>query len=130
MRIIKSVRHFVTRICVLPAMVLACAPAKAENILLVCSGRMTSQALGEANIENQTLDIDLDSGQMKGFIGDQIRVQSWNDRSIVFGGPTFLGPSGGGVVNRVTGELVFSAPIPGVPKVAFMTSCRPARQMF
>jgi hypothetical protein len=93
------VRHFVIRYFG-PAL----AMTKAENLLLTCTGTMTSQAYGEANIENQTLDIDLDSGQMKGFIGDQIRVQSWNDRSIVFSGPTFLGPSGGGVVNRVTGE--------------------------
>jgi hypothetical protein len=82
-------------------------PAKAENLSLTCTGTMTSQAYGKASVENQTLEINLDSGSVSGFIGNQIAVHYWDDKSIAFSGPTFFGLTGNGLVNRITGDLIF-----------------------
>jgi hypothetical protein len=118
------------------ALSLACTAASAqdEKISLICNGMLhtVDPKIPYANLENQTLEIDLSSGQMSGLLGGHIKVYSTDTNMIHFGGPLF-GLDGIGNISRVNGKLFFVAPWPlpeSGSKFYFDMQCRPVRQMF
>ena len=116
------------------ALAICSGPASAQTILLSCSGTLSTKTYGLSAVQNQTLEIDLVSGEVKGLLGsNQIRVHYQDATRIAFSGPTLFGLFGSGDVDRVSGDLVFSAPSP-LPaegsQVAFILRCSPARPRF
>jgi hypothetical protein len=83
-------------------------------------------------VNNQTLEIDLVTRKANGILG-QVEVHFVDATRIGISGPTHFGVFGSGTIDRVSGDLVFSAPWP-LPaegsQVAFVLRCSPARPRF
>ena len=108
--------------------------AHAQSIILSCTGSLSTKVNGIASVQDETLEINLDTGQVKGILGsDEIVIHYKDSTTIGMSGPTLYGMMGSGIVNRVSGKLIFSAPWPLPPEgaqVAFILQCSPARQKF
>jgi hypothetical protein len=108
--------------------------AAGQVVLLSCSGTLSTKVYGLSSVQNQTLEINLATGKVRGLLGsNQIAVHYEDATTIEFSGPTLFGLFGSGSVDRVSGDLVFAAPSP-LPaegsQVAFVLRCSPAQPRF
>jgi hypothetical protein len=124
------------------AMAISTVDAAADPITLMCSSELSTWGHQGApplsTITDQTMVIDLESGRVTGIIdvgGVPLKV-IWADPNVIsFSGPTLFGLDGSGVINRLSGALIFMAP-PAVQgqtqkaQVMFQMRCRPARAQF
>lgn len=103
----------------------------AQTILLLCTGKFWSRSYGAGDVTRQTVEIDLAARTVRG-LGHLAAVAYADEKKIEFRGTTPDGADGGGVIDRVNGNLIFGTPWPmtGAGQLSFSLQCSPAQPRF